>query len=286
MNNDLKICIQSKNDIAISNDKISKSENISINNKNHLKKLRKRKLGTTKAIINFNNIDKEKLDNYELNNLEYNQAINLDKRKISEIYWSLLKREHLILFTFLNGNDYNISFIKFEKLIFSVSTDLALNAIFYADETIHKMFLENGKYNFIQQIPQIMYSIIVSQAIQVLIDFLSFTDKHYYEIKNINSNKEIRQKNLIKCIKLKIIYFFLFTSFMIVFYWYFISCFCAVYKNTQIYYIIDSAISFCLGLIYPFILYLFPSLLRMLSLKYYNKNLLYVYKISKLIPLF
>ena len=286
VNNDLKICIQSKNDIAISNDKISKSENISINNKNHLKKLRKRKLGTTKAINNFNNIDKEKLDNYELNNLEYNQAINLDKRKISEIYWSLLKREHLILFTFLNGNDYNISFIKFEKLIFSVSTDLALNAIFYADETIHKMFLENGKYNFIQQIPQIMYSIIVSQSIQVLIDFLSFTDKHYYEIKNINSNKEIRQKNLIKCIKLKIIYFFLFTSFMIAFYWYFISCFCAVYKNTQIYYIIDSVISFCLGLVYPFILYLFPSLLRMLSLKYYNKNLLYVYKISKLIPLF
>ena len=73
---------------------------------------------------------------------------------------------------------------------------------------------------------------------------------------------------------------------MIVFYWYFISCFCAVYKNTQIYYIVDSVISFCLGLIYPFILYLFPSLLRMLSLKYYNKNLLYVYKISKLIPLF
>ena len=84
------------------------------------------------------------------------------------------------MFTFLNGNDYNISFIKFEKLIFSVSTDLALNAIFYADETIHKMFLENGKYNFIQQIPQIMYSTLVSQAIQFLINFLTFTDKHYY----------------------------------------------------------------------------------------------------------
>ena len=289
MNNDLKICIQSKNDIAISNDKISKSENISINNKNHLKKLRKRKLGTTKAINNFNNIDKEKLDNYELNNLEYNQAINLDKRKISEIYWSLLKRENLILFTFLNGNDYNISFIKFEKLIFSVSTDLALNAIFYADETIHKMFLENGKYNFIQQIPQIMYSTLVSQAIHVLINFLSFTDKHYYEIKNLEKS-EPNQKNklfsIIKCVKIKITAFFIFTSLMFAFYWYSIACFCSVYVNTQNAFIKDSISSFLLGLLYPFILYSFPAIFRLISIKVKKANLSWLYKISDIIPFF
>ena len=43
----------------------------------------------------------ETLDNYELNNLEYDMAIKLDKRKFFEIYWSLLRREHLIYSLFL-----------------------------------------------------------------------------------------------------------------------------------------------------------------------------------------
>ena len=73
---------------------------------------------------------------------------------------------------------------------------------------------------------------------------------------------------------------------MIVFYWYFISCFCAVYKNTQIYYIIDSVISFCLGLVYPFILYLFPSCLRIICLKHKETSLKFLYFLSDIIPIF
>ena len=46
---------------------------------------------------------------------------------------------------------------------------MALNVFFFADETMHKMFLDYGKYNFIQQIPQIIYSTIVSQLIELLL---------------------------------------------------------------------------------------------------------------------
>ena len=228
----------------------------------------------------------EKLDNFELNNLEYDEAIKLDKRKFFEIYWSLLKREHLILFTFCNPNDYNIIYIKFAGFIFLICTDMALNVFFFADETMHKMFLDYGKFDFIQQIPQIIYSTIVSQAIQLLINFLSLTDKYFYEIKRIDINKGNIEKKVIRCIKLKIAYFFLFTFFMFVFYWYTISCFCCVYKNTQIAFIKDSISSFCLGLLYPFILYLFPTILRTISLKFHKKRLLWVYKVSDVIPLF
>jgi hypothetical protein len=42
----------------------------------------------------------KKLDNYELNNLEFDMAIILDKRSFINIYWSLLKREHILIFTF------------------------------------------------------------------------------------------------------------------------------------------------------------------------------------------
>ena len=127
------------------------------------------------------------LDNYELNNLKYEKAIKLDKRKIKEIYWSLLKRDHLILSIFCNPNDFNIIYIKFARLIFLICTDIALNVFFFSDETMHRMFLDYGKYNFIQQIPQIIYSKLASQIIQLLIDFLSLTDNYFYEIKYFNA---------------------------------------------------------------------------------------------------
>ena len=40
--------------------------------------------------------NEEKLDDFELNNLEFNEAIKLDKRSFISIYWSIIKREHLI----------------------------------------------------------------------------------------------------------------------------------------------------------------------------------------------
>ena len=279
---DSTILIQSKNDIKIISDKLPENKKNFISSKSQFKDLKKDKL-SRKRKINYNF---EKLDNYELDNLKYKQAIKLDKRKINEIYWSFLKREHLIIFTFCNGKDYNIKYIKFVRLILIICTDMALNVFFFADETMHKMFLDYGKYNFIQHIPQMIYSTIVSQVIQVLINFLSLIDKHFYEIKKIKTNKEIRKKKIIKCIKIKIIYFFLFSFFMLAFYWYTISCFCAVYKNAQFVFIKDSFISFCLGLLYPFILYLFPSLLRKISLKFPKKRLSCIYEFSKIIPFF
>jgi hypothetical protein len=40
------------------------------------------------------------LSNYELNELEYEEALELDNRNFFKTYWYLIKREHIILFTF------------------------------------------------------------------------------------------------------------------------------------------------------------------------------------------
>ena len=68
--------------------------------------------------------NEENLDNYELNNLEYNKALKLDKRNFIEIYFSFLKRQHPIIFTFFAKNDHNIVLIKFSRFIFSICTDI------------------------------------------------------------------------------------------------------------------------------------------------------------------
>ena len=75
---------------------------------------------------------------------------------------------------------------------------MTLNVFFFEDETMHKLFLDYGKYNFIQQIPQIIYSTIVSQFIQLLLSFFSLSDKHYYQIKYIKIKEKKLEKRAIK----------------------------------------------------------------------------------------
>ena len=90
-----------------------------------------------------------------------------------------------------------------------------------------------------------------------------------------------------KCVKNKIIIFYVFTFLLFMFFWYLISAFCAVYENTQRIFITDSITSFILGLLYPFALYLAPTALRIISLRVKeNKNLKILYSLSDKIPFF
>ena len=152
---------------------------------------------------------------------------------------------------------------------------------------MHKVFLNYGKYNFIQQIPQIIYTTIFSQFIEVFLCFLSLTDKHIYLMKN---SAKLTVKNdilkILRCIKVKLIIFFIFTFIFFVCYWYIVCVFCAVYENTQIIYLKDSLSSFLLGMIYPFILYIFPTALRVISLRHSKKDCKCIYKMSDIIPFF
>ena len=160
---------------------------------------------------------------------------------------------------------------------------MAMNVFFFSDESMHKLFLSYGKYDFIQQIPQILYTTIISQILEILLCYLSMTDKYIYQLKNIESTS--KQIILIfKCINIKLIIFFVFTLLMFSFYWYSVASFCAVYRNSQTVFIKDSVMSFLLATGYSFIIYLIPSSLRRLAIK--SKKMRLIYKLSELIPFF
>ena len=85
--------------------------------------------------------------------------------------------------------------------------------------------------------------------------------------------------------KINCILYFYFIVFL--FHWYIVSSFCAVYENTQISFIKDCILSFLLGILIPFVLYLIPSLLRKYALKASQKTVsIYIYKLSNIIPFF
>ena len=233
---------------------------------------------------------KETLSNYELNNLEYAEALELDKRNFLKIYWYLLKREHIALFTFINWNDFNLFCIKLSKLFLAVCSDMAFNVFFFSDESMHKTYETGGEHDWLGHLAQIVIATIISQILQVFINFLTMTDIHYYELKALKRENKINSKeavSVIKCIKIKIIAYIISTFLIFLFFWYASSAFCAVYPNTQRIFIVDSYSSFLMGLLYPFILYLFPTALRVISLKAKKaKNLKIIYSLSDKIPIF
>ena len=143
--------------VKIDLDKVNKS-NLNDNSKNKINDLSKVKYMQKKITHkkkdknkNKNGIEiKEKLDNFELNELDFQEAIKFDNRTFIQIYWGILKREHPILFNFFAFDDYNLIYIKLARFIFLVSTDMVMNVFFISDESMHKLYVDYGKYNLIQ----------------------------------------------------------------------------------------------------------------------------------------
>ena len=87
-------------------------------------------------------------------------------------------------------------------------------------------------------------------------------------------------------IKIKLFIFFIVSFILSIFFWYFLSCFCAVYKNTQIILIKDSLLCFGLSMLYPFGINLFPGFFRITALRAKNKDKQTLYKFSYFLSFF
>ena len=140
-------------------------------------------------------------------------------------------------------------------------------------------------FDIIYQIPQIFYSSVISSVANVLLKNLSLSENSILELKketyfSIHKAKK-KARQIKRCLRIKLILFFIISLILMLFFWYFISCFCAVYKNTQIILLKDTGISYGLSMIYPFILSILPGIFRIPSLR--NRNLKYLYRISVII---
>ena len=222
-----------------------------------------------------------------MNSLDYQKAIELDKRTYWQYYLSLIKKKQLILFTFFLKNDYNLLTIKISLFLVSFSLYLTINGFFFNDKTMHKIYEDSGTYNFLSQLPQIFYSSVTSSIINIILKTLSLSEKDILKIKQ-ETNKESstkRAKEVEKCIKIKFFLFFIISFILMLFFWYFISCFCAVYTNTQKILFKDTLLSFCLSMIYPFGINLLPGFFRIPSLRAKNKDKKCLYKCGQILSL-
>jgi hypothetical protein len=183
-------------------------------------------------------------------------------------------------------NDYNLQSLKIASFLLQLSLSICVNALFFTDETMHQIYSANGEFNIGYHISQIIYSFLISTVINTLIKQLSLFENNILSIKQLKLMKSAykRAKDVRKLLIMKSFFFFILSFVLSIFFWYFISCFCAVYTNTQKILFSDSFISFGFSMLYPFFINLIPGIFRITALRVKNKKC--IYKISQLLNIF
>ena len=85
-------------------------------------------------------------------------------------------------------------------------------------------------------------------------------------------------------LKIKFILYFIMSYIFLLSFWYYLSMFGVIYRNTRYHLLKDTLISFGLSSIFPFGIYLLPGIFRIPSFS--NKNRQFLYKLSKILQMF
>ena len=147
---------------------------------------------------------------YEMNSFSYKNAIKYDKRTLCQYYISLIRTKQIIIFSFCPMSDYNSRIVKIDLFFLSFCIYSFINCLFFDEKTIHKIYEDEGIYNFIYLVPYILYSFIISHTLFTIIKYFSLSERNICEIKNETEIENVSDKaeKVKRCIKIKYNYLY------------------------------------------------------------------------------
>ncbi len=227
---------------------------------------------------NKNNLGNMKLKNKKINyaytdeelqEMKFEEALFNDNRPFIRMYWSYLIEEHVIINNIFSDSYLDLRVIKFSFLFFSLIINFFLNSFFYTDDYISKSYHNDGVLDFVSSLPKAIYSFLVTIIISNLLKMLSNSKAILMEIiKEKLSKMEYlkRMESALKQLKVKLIIYFICLFTLGILFLYYITAFCAVYQNSQYYWLYGCLESFFLDMITPFIISLILSCFRYIGL--------------------
>ena len=224
------------------------------------------------------------LSDYRINNLSYEEAIKIDKRKYFVIYKYYIINSQIILNLFLNPNYLELFCLKIIFFMYILGSEGLFNALLYEDKYINNIYDNNGKFIFLFNFPKSLISTIIAYIINSFLFHLITSRNAFQEAIENKGVKNYQNKfeSIMKCLKKKIIFFFIIDFIITGFSWYYCSIFCALYKNTSKYWLISLLISLGIHFLLPFILCFIPATLKYFALKRKNQK---IYKLNKFLDL-
>ena len=218
--------------------------------------------------------------------MDYEEAIIYDKRSYLKMYWSFLVDSQIILGTFCTDNHLNLFVIKLSFFICTFQISFFLNALFYTDEYISDAYHNDGVLDFVSGLPKAIYSFVATLITTNLLKMLSNSKS---ELMKVIRNHE-KYKNYIniiniklKKLRIKLIVYFILVFLLDSFFLYYVTAFCAVYRNSQMYWFMGCLESFGIDSVVSIFGCLFLAFLRFLSIK---KKIKFFYSLANFISTF
>ena len=221
----------------------------------------------------------ETVTDYELNSFSYEKALKNDKRTFVQYYKSLLKTKHPIIFSFIPINDYNPKLIKISLFFILFTNMYIINALFFNESTIHKIYKDGGIYNLANFVKDIICSFFIAHFLYIIIKYIFLSERNIVNFKNRTKNANFEKLKTL--LSFKYICFFILGFLFFAIFWYYLSSFCAVFKNSQIYLIKNTLICLIISFVYPFVINLLPCTFRIISLR--KKGRKWIYSLSKVL---
>ena len=256
---------------VIAKDDINYQDNYS-NNQKSINKLEIYNFKNNVDVDNNYHLETEKevtYSDFEINSFSYKQAIGVDLRTFKQIYKSMIKYNHPILFTFNNTKDYNSIYTKISLIFISFSLYYFVNSLFITKSMVHDIYENENSNNIGKMIVYIIISFIICYVLDKIIKYISLSDNNIYSIykESLYNNAKIRATQVRKILFVKYIIFYVLGFGSLLIFGYYLAAFGSVYKNTQFVLIKNVLISFIISLVFPFIIVVLPSVLRRYSLK-------------------
>ena len=129
----------------------------------------------SRKYLNVRLTNNTELNDQELNTLNYESALELDKRTFFQYYYGLIKRKQLIFFTFV-PNNYNLIVIKISLFIIIISSLITVDVSeFIKDKSRNK---EKLMVSFLRMKQCILYMI----QKEMLVFYLTFQRQYIQQL--------------------------------------------------------------------------------------------------------
>ena len=240
------------------------------------------KFGSDEFYTKLNNIPEYKrklfFSNSELNFLDYEHCYDVDTRSFSEIYSSIINEENNIIFSFsFCADDYNISFAKFSLFIIQIILYLSISCLFFVDDIINNIYDKKNEFDIAYMIKPSLFTFLICLGINIPLKILIKSNNNVIDIKY--EIKTFEQAKMI--IRLKIFFYYFIGFIFMIFGFFLVSIFSAVYINSQIKLIICAFFTlignFVLQIIFSFLI----TSLRICALTSAEKDRKCLYNFTK-----
>ena len=242
--------------------------------------------------------DKPIESNYILDNYEFETAIKFESRSFWRILYIVLIAKDNILNTFILRSPLQSKPLSICLLLFSYISDLALNTLFYFSDNISDKYHYTGKYlfwytlfnNLLISVISTVLSLILGAILNLFADSKDGIEEEFKEEEKKlreDSNYKVseeRKKEILNKInkelyklKIKMTIFVVIDFIILLLFFYFVTAFCEVYKNTQTSWISDAIVSIIISFPIELAIALVITIIYFLSIKYKWK---YVYKLA------